>query len=105
MNPDADDLIAALESLFESDQRWRPLPMPGGATITRSWDDESVDTVVVLSPDTAYAVRDDPHGREIQRIRGTAREVITAVRAWPPPSEPNAPNESGHTPHPSGLWT
>ena len=93
MNTDTDledpktQLVVALESLFERDDRWRPVPSPEGATVTltRCWREETVDTVVLLSPDTTYAWREDSRGREVERIRGTAEQVIVAVRDWPAP--------------------
>ncbi len=62
-----------------------PSPVAATVTLTRCWPDETADTVVVLSPDTTYAWRDDPRGREVERIRGSAERVIVAVRDWPAP--------------------
>jgi hypothetical protein len=98
-------LVAALEVLFERDERWSSVPSPGGATLTRGWDDGTADTLLVLSPDTSYAWREDPQGREIIRIRGTAEQMIAAVCEWPAPGEPGAPDGSDHVPGPSGVWT
>jgi hypothetical protein len=78
-------LVAALEALFEQDQRWRPVPSPGGATITRCWDDGTADTLLILSPDTAYAWREAPDGRELIRIRDTAEVVLAAAGEWTAP--------------------
>jgi hypothetical protein len=80
-------LVFALEWLFQQDDQWRPVPSADGATITltRCWDDATVDTVA-LSPDTTYAVRKDPHEREVARVEGTAVLVVSAVSSWRVPS-------------------
>ena len=98
-------LVAALDALFERDEQWTSVPSPGGATLTRSWDDGTADTLVILSPDTAYAWRENANGREIIRLRGTAGKIIGAVSEWPAPGEPGAPDGSEHIPGPSGIWT
>jgi hypothetical protein len=98
-------LVAALEMLFEQDDRWNSVPSPGGATLTRCWDDESADTLVILQPDTAYAWRENPSGNEIMRIKGTSEKIIIAVCEWPGPTAPDAPDGSSHIPSPSGAWT
>src|SRR5690348_11520614 len=88
--------IAALETLLQSGE-WRPLPGgPKGAMLSRVWGDGTVDTLLILSPDTAYAWREDPNGVEIVKLRGTAEKMIKAAGGWGGPADPDAHDGTGH---------
>jgi hypothetical protein len=98
-------LVVALEWLFQQDDRWRPVPSADGATITltRCWQDATVDAVA-MSPDGTYAVRKDPQELEVARVDGTAALVVSAVCSWPVPSLSRLEG-SGRMPALSGLPT
>lgn len=99
-------LVFALEWLFKVDDRWRPVPSVGGATITltRCWGDAAADTVA-MSPDASYAVRTDSQGQDVGRVEGTAVLVVSAVSGWPKPSQPSMTDGTGCVPALSGRPT
>lgn len=88
-----DRLTAVLEALFASDSRWRIVTSPGCVTITRGWLDGSVDTLIILSPETAHARRDDATGCQVWAAGDTVDKIITAVRELPAPFAPEAPRQ------------
>jgi hypothetical protein len=88
-----DRLTAVLEALFVSDSRWRIVPSPGCVTITRGWLDGSVDTLIILSPETAHARRYDAFGCQVWAVGDTVDKIITAVRQLPAPLTPDAPRQ------------
>jgi hypothetical protein len=94
------EMTAALESLFLSDDRWNQAPAAGLTLIQRSWDDGTVDTLTLLSPETAYAVREAPDGRRPWSVTGSAKHVVDAACEVAAPGAPNA-SESGL---PMGEW-
>lgn len=97
-------LSNALNALLEDDDRWRVVPSPGCVTVTRGWPDGSVDTLIILSPETAYGRRDDACERQVWAVRGTVEQIVTAARDVPPPFAPNAPSDPD-SPGRTGLWT
>jgi hypothetical protein len=98
------ELAAALESIL-GDDYWQATSVSRPMIFTHGWDDESVDTLVISGARAAYAYRENPSGREVWKLGGTAAEVNAAMRALPTPGEPGAPDGSDHTPRPSGTWT
>lgn len=90
-----DQLVAAMETLLDADDRWRVVPSPGCVTMTRGWPDGSVDTLVLLSPDSAYAVREDSQGRRPWSMRGTLELIVGHVRRLVAPDHPDAPKTLG----------
>jgi hypothetical protein len=94
------EMTAALEALFLSDERWNRGRAAGSTVIQRSWEDGTVDTLIVLSSDTAYAVREAPDGRRPWSATGSTKHVVDAAREVAAPGAPNAP-ESGL---PMGEW-
>lgn len=97
-------LQAALETLLADDDRWRVTPSRGCVTVTRGWPDGSVDTLIILSPETAYARRDDAGNRQVWAVRGTVEQIVTAARDVPAPGAPDAPDDPDSA-APSGYWT
>lgn len=77
-------LAFALEWLFKEDDQWRPVPSPAGATIAlkRRGTNATAD-MVVMSPDTSYAMRKNSAGRDVESVSGTADAVVSAVLRWP----------------------
>lgn len=90
-----DRLVAALETLLDADDRWRVVPSPGCVTMTRGWPDGSVDTLVLLSPDSAYAVREDSQGRRPWSIRGKLDQIVDQARSLAAPDSPDASTTLG----------
>lgn len=87
-------LVAALETLLDDDH-WRVVPSPGCVTVTRGWPDGSVDTLILLGPDTAYGVREDPQGGRPWSRRGTLQQIVDLARRLVGPDHPDAPNALG----------
>jgi len=94
----------ALQVLLESDDRWRVVPSPGCLTVTRGWPDGSVDTLIILSPETAYGRRDDSRERQVWAVKGSAEQIVAAARAVPAPFAPNAPCAPDSSER-TGFWT
>ena len=76
-------IVAAL--LVLSPDHWVITPVPGMITATRRWSDGSKGTVLVLSPENAYARRDDPTGRLVWHLKGSAKEIAVAAECLKPP--------------------
>ena len=89
---DAEDVATAL-AMLDPDV-WHIWSAPGVITIVRRWTDESADTVVLLSANTAYGRRDNAAGRLVWSRRGTATDVVRAVLDLPAPGHPDAPGTS-----------
>ena len=100
-----DELTEILMELTAPGTGWRVVASPAGVTLTRGWPDDSADIAVIVSPDTAYAQRENGQGREVWSRRGTARQVADALAELPAPGQPGAPDESDHRPGPTGRWT
>lgn len=100
-----DELTEILMEVTAPDAGWRVVPSPAGVTLTRGWPDDSADTAIFVSPDTAYAHRENGHGREVWRVRGTARQVADALTELPAPGQPGAPDGSDHHPGRTERWT
>jgi hypothetical protein len=94
------ELTAALEALFLSDERWNRARAAGSTLIQRSWEDGTVDTLILLSSVIAYAVREAPDGRRPWSVTGSTTHVVDAAREVAAPGAPNA-RESGL---PMGEW-
>ncbi len=62
-------------------------------TLVRPWPDGSEDTLIVLSPDSAYVRRDDPGKGLVKQERGTAVEMARLIQHVPAPGTPDAPND------------
>jgi hypothetical protein len=77
-------ILAAL--LVLSQDHWVISSVPGMITATRQWSDGSQDTVLVLSPEIAYARRDDPSGRLVWHRKGPVGEVVAAAQYLNPPA-------------------
>lgn len=90
-----DQLVAAMETLLDGDDQWRVVPSPGCVTMTRGWPDGSVDTLMLLSPDSAYAVREDPQGEQPWSMRGTLQQIVGHARRLVAPVHPDAPKARG----------
>jgi hypothetical protein len=60
-------------------------------TVLRGWDDGSVDTLIVLSPETAVGQRDNHLGRAVHQERGRAVETARVMQRLPAPGTPDAP--------------
>jgi hypothetical protein len=84
-------IAAALERL--DPEEWAITPIPGAVTSTRQWSDGSVDTVILLSTETAYGHRRDPDGQTVWALKGSVGEVISAALRLAPPKSPDAPGE------------
>ena len=97
-------LSDALNALLENDSQWRVVPSPGCVTVTRGWPDGSVDTLIILSPETAYGRRDDARERQVWAVKGTVEQIVAAARDVPPPLAPNAPTDPD-SPERTGFWT
>lgn len=90
----AGSLNAEDEFLKELDPtQWKRIGNPAVTTVAREWSDGSVDTLIVLSPDTAYYRRDDPRLGLVKQDRGNAVEMARFVQHLPAPGTPGAPNE------------
>jgi hypothetical protein len=86
-----DQLIAALEALFLDDERWKPKSATGVTMVQRSWPDGTVDTLILLSPASAYAVREDAQGgRPWSMGPAPAEQIVGHARKLLPPDDPNA---------------
>lgn len=97
------DRIAEALGVLAPDQ-WEITPVPGmGVTATRRWSDESLDTVLVFSPDSTYARRDDAAKRLVWKMRGTVETVLQAAQDLPPPGSPGAPTDP--IPDPAPDWS
>jgi hypothetical protein len=72
--------------------QWTRTGMPV-VTMIREWPDGSVDTLIVLNPDTAYGRRDDSRQQPVKQERGTADEVARVMQNLPAPGAPGAPRE------------
>jgi hypothetical protein len=72
--------------------QWKRTGLPV-VTMIREWPDGSVDTLIVLSPDTAYGRREDGQQRPMKQERGTANEVARLMQHLPAPGTPGAPSE------------
>jgi hypothetical protein len=89
------EIVAALEALFLADERWKYTPFPAGTMVQRDWDDGTVDTIILLSPATAYADRVTPDRMDPPwSILGSAKAVVDAAREVLAPDDPNAPKAS-----------
>ena len=97
-------LSDALNALLEDDDRWRVVPSPGCITVTRGWPDGSVDTLIILSTETAYGRRDDAREHQVWAIKGTVEEIVEAARDVPAPFAPNAPSAPDSSRR-TGFWT
>jgi hypothetical protein len=97
-----DELTEILMQVTAPEAGWRVLPSPAGVTLTRGWTDDSADTVIFVSPDSAYALRENSNGQEVWRIRGTARQVADALAELPAPGQPDG---SDHRPGPNRTGT
>lgn len=103
--PDAQaQLSDALEAILESDDRWHAVPSPGCLTVTRGWPDGSVDTLIILSSETAYGRRDDSSERQVWAVRGSVQQIVAAAVALPAPFAPNAPCAPDASER-TGFWT
>jgi hypothetical protein len=96
-------LVNALVALLDYDDRWQITPAPGCLTATRAWPDGSADTLVILSPETAYGRREDPRGRQVWSVRGTVEKIVAAAVDVAPPFALNAPNDRDAA-EPPGEW-
>jgi hypothetical protein len=96
-------LSDVLNELLADDASWRVVPSPGCVTVTRGWPDGSVDTLIILSPETAYGRRDNAREQQVWAVRGTAAQVVAAVREVPPPFAPNAPTDPDSSER-TGFW-
>lgn len=99
-----DRVAAAIATLSASDGQWQVVRSCGGMTATRPWPDGTTDTVILLSPSTAYAVRDNPDGRGSPwSVTGSAEHVVRAAAAVKAPGTPGAPHGAGRG-LPRGDW-
>lgn len=93
-------VAAALEALFESDERW----MPNGRNVSRTFPDGTTDTLILLSPATAYAVREAPDGsRPWSMGPAPAEHILYHARLLLPPDHPDAPKALDSGP-PRAEW-
>lgn len=97
-------LVNALVALLDYDDRWRVVPSPGCLTVTRAWPDGSADTLIILSPETAYGRREDARRRQVWSVRGTVERIVAAAVDLAPPFAVNAPNDRDCA-EPPGEWT
>lgn len=88
----AQDRIATALGVLAPDQ-WKITPVPGMLTANRDWSDGSRDTVIVLSPDSTYARRDDHAKNLVWQTRGTVETVVKAAQDLAPPKSPGAPRD------------
>jgi hypothetical protein len=92
VHSEQDRIAAALDQLA-ADQ-WVITPVPGMVIIaTRRWSDESVDTVLILSPENTYGRRDDSAKRFVWRTKGSVEAVLRAAQDLPSPGAQDAPRE------------
>jgi hypothetical protein len=86
---------------------WRRPGGPLGALIYQyPWDDATVDTLAVYSETAVIAERANPEGKPVWRWRGTLADVLPALQALPPPSDPTAPRQVlDHNDAPNHRWT
>jgi hypothetical protein len=61
--------------------------------VTRGWPDGSADTLIILSPETAYGLREDPQRRQVWSVRGTVEQIVNAARDLAAPFAPGALTE------------
>lgn len=102
---DAETRISdALEALLKKDGTWRVIPSPGCLAVTRGWPDGSADTLIILSPETAYGRREDPGKRQVWQARGSVEEVVAAAREVAAPDAPDAPDDRDSA-EPPGDWS
>jgi hypothetical protein len=84
-------VAAALELLDRG--AWEQSPVPAATTLTRTWPDGSVDTLLILGPTgVTYGRRDDPQERLVWQLDGAVGEVVPALNALAPPGTPGAPS-------------
>lgn len=93
-----DQLRAELAPLIAADERWRVMARAGHTHVVRRWQDGTVDTVILLSPDTAYALREDPQGRRPWSMAGTRQQIIDHAQNLAAPGSPDAPPALGSDP-------
>ena len=86
------DPVKAALALLDLDV-WSISSVPGVITVVRRWSDNSTDTIVILSPATSYARRDDHRARLVWSAQGTVTEVVPEARDLPAPGQPDAPRE------------
>lgn len=91
MSEPDDPIKAAVDSLRADDDRWHVVPAAGMTTLTRAWPDGTVDTLMLLSPDTAYAFCEDPQGGRPWSMRGTLEQIVGHARALVAPDRPERP--------------
>jgi hypothetical protein len=91
---------ASLAALFESDERWTP----NGPNVSRLWEDSTVDTLILFSPATTYAVREMPDGRRPWAMGPAPAELILYhAKRLLSPDHPNAP-EAHDSDLPEAEW-
>jgi len=91
-----DQVRVAVELLRAHDGHWNARPAPGITTVTRAWEDGTVDTLMLLSPDSAYGVRESADSRQPWSAKGTLQQVIElARRDLVSPDSPHAPKALG----------
>ena len=91
-----DQVKVAVELLRAHDPRWLAHPATGLMIVTLAWEDGTVDTLMLLSPDRAYGVRESADGRQPWSTNGTLQQVIDlARRDLVSPDSPGAPQALG----------
>lgn len=91
-----DQVTVAVDLLRAHDPRWHARPVPGITMVTLAWEDGTVDTLMLLSPDSAYGVRESEDGRQPWSTKGTLQQVIDlARRDLVSPDSPDAPKALG----------
>lgn len=94
LKPDGSTQLRIAAALDRLDlEEWVVTPMPGAVTSSRQWSDGSVDTVILLSAETAYGHRRNPAGDTVWALKGSMDEVIGAALSLARPGSPGAPRE------------
>lgn len=92
--PTATAGLVALQALITGGD-WRPLSgLTSVLAFLHLWPDGSADMLAVYSETDAHAERTDPAGLAVWRTRAALADVISAVRAVPPPDAPDAPRSA-----------
>lgn len=96
----------AVERLRAADNRWHAVEANGCTTLTLAWADavDTVDTLLLLSPDTAFGLREDAQGRRHWAMRGTLPQVVGHAARLAAPDSSDAPKATGSDALPRAEW-
>ena len=98
MPPDQQNEVVEALALLDPDV-WAISSRPGIVAVVRRWTDDSTDSILLFSPESAHARREDSAGRTVWKCVGAAVDVVQAMLALAKPKDADAPS----TPLPDGT--